>query len=30
MDVRWITPAVTAIDREGHVDLEANDEFMKI
>lgn len=25
MDVRWITPAVTAIDREGHVDLEANE-----
>lgn len=25
MNARWITPAVTAIDREGHVDLEANE-----
>ena len=25
MNVRWITPAVTAMSRDGHVDLEANE-----
>lgn len=24
MNVKWITPAVTAMDKDGHVDLEAN------
>lgn len=24
MKAKWITPAVTALDKEGHVDIEAN------
>lgn len=28
MKAKWITPAVTALDKEGHVDIEANKKFM--
>ena len=27
MDAKYITPAVTAFDHEGHVDMEANKGF---
>ena len=29
MKARWITPAVTAMNQEGHVDLQGMSRFMK-